>query len=101
MCVVYLCCAAAESNIDGMEIGVSNDERRDRAVAENSEDKPTHRSVGRGSEKVAAHITEADTFSEEEGEEESRLQSAEDSDTGCQICRERKGRQLVPGVFAS
>ncbi|CAM0944481.1 unnamed protein product [Alopecurus aequalis] len=33
----------SESNIDGIEISVSNDERRDRADAENSEDEPKHR----------------------------------------------------------
>jgi hypothetical protein len=31
------------SNIDGLEIYVGDDERRDRADSENSKDKPTHR----------------------------------------------------------
>jgi hypothetical protein len=37
------CCVVAVSNIDGMEIFVSSDERRDREDSENSVDKPTHR----------------------------------------------------------
>lgn len=75
----------SESNIDGIEISASNDERRDRADAENSEDEPKHRRM-RLLRKGTARLDEADTFAQEEGEEESGLQSA-DSDRGCQGCR--------------
>uniref|UniRef100_N1R3E6 Uncharacterized protein n=1 Tax=Aegilops tauschii TaxID=37682 RepID=N1R3E6_AEGTA len=48
--------AAGESNIDGIEISVSNDERRDRADAENSEDEPKHRRM-RSLRKKALHAS--------------------------------------------
>ncbi|XP_044413888.1 phosphatidylinositol/phosphatidylcholine transfer protein SFH6 isoform X1 [Triticum aestivum] len=46
----------SESNIDGIEISVSNDERRDRADAENSEDEPKHRRM-RSLRKKALHAS--------------------------------------------
>jgi hypothetical protein len=49
-------CAVAESNIDGIEISVSNDERRDRADADNSEDEPKHRRM-RSLRKKALHAS--------------------------------------------
>ncbi|KQK01550.1 phosphatidylinositol/phosphatidylcholine transfer protein SFH13 isoform X2 [Brachypodium distachyon] len=46
----------SESNIDGIEISVSNDDRRDRADAENSEDEPRHRRM-RSLRKKALHAS--------------------------------------------
>lgn len=46
----------SESNIDGIEISVSNDERRDRADTENSEDEPKHRRM-RSLRKKALHAS--------------------------------------------
>jgi hypothetical protein len=37
------CGGVAVSNIDGMEISLGDDEKRDRADSKNSEDKPTYR----------------------------------------------------------
>jgi hypothetical protein len=51
-----LLCIAAESNVDGIEISVSNDEGRDRENAENSEDGPKHRRM-RSLRKKALHAS--------------------------------------------
>ncbi|KAL6633645.1 hypothetical protein ACP70R_026316 [Stipagrostis hirtigluma subsp. patula] len=46
----------SESNVDGIEISVSNDERKDRADLENSEDEPRHTRI-RSLRKKALHAS--------------------------------------------
>ena len=71
--------------MDSIQISVSNDERRNRADAEISEDEPRHTRM-RSLKKKALHASTRLTHSLKKGEEKSGLQSAKDSYRRCQGC---------------